>query len=250
MNGKTMKGIVAALAGMLVMACSGCGGGGGGSPPAPTPQPAPAPAKTVVINAEGDSTMYGNEFPGGVLKRTQTPPPVAAQAALRDQFGASVTVVNNGIPGTTVLDDLQGITTQYGSEVALPTKLASDPAQIVVENFGINDSVKGGMTPQIFHDQLTTWVTTVRGMGKIPVLEEPNPVTHPEYAAGLPDYVAAVDQVAKEQNVTLIDQYAYIQSIPNWQSMLTDGIHPDDQLYTLKGQHMAKVLAPIVKSFL
>lgn len=43
---KIMKGIVASLAGALIVACSGCGGGGGGSTPAPVTSVAAMPVPT------------------------------------------------------------------------------------------------------------------------------------------------------------------------------------------------------------
>jgi predicted GH43/DUF377 family glycosyl hydrolase len=51
-----MKGIVASVAGMLVMACSGCGGGGSGSP-APEPVVAPAQPSLKVLKVESDPVI-------------------------------------------------------------------------------------------------------------------------------------------------------------------------------------------------
>jgi lysophospholipase L1-like esterase len=54
--------------------------------------------------------------------------------------------------------------------------------------------------------------------------------------------------VATQMNVPLVTQFDYIQSLPNWQSMLTDGVHPGDQLYAIKAQREYDVIAPLVKS--
>ena len=228
------RGLIASFFWVFVMACSGCGGGGENvGMPVEQAQP-----KAVTIDAEGDSTMYGTEIINGVTVRSADPAPSVAQQSLTSSTRAPVTIENNGSPGTTAYQNLTGHVL-----APLATRLASDPAQIVIENFGINDS--GVTTVSAFHDELTNWILTVRGMGKIPVLEEPNPVTRADYDA-LPSFVQMINQVATEQGVQVIQQYAYIQSLPNWQGMLTDGVHPGDALYQIKGQREAAILAPLV----
>lgn len=93
------------------------------------------------------------------------------------------------------------------------------------------------------------WIAVVRQTGRTPILEEPNPVCNPIYT-NLPAFVNIMRQIAQQQGVTLIQQYDYIASLPNWQSMLVDCIHPNDALYKIKGDREAAVLAPIVKSIL
>ncbi|WP_321968828.1 SGNH/GDSL hydrolase family protein [Paraburkholderia tropica] len=221
---------------------SACGGGGGGDAPAvaqasSAPNATPAP---VVVDAEGDSTMYGNEYPNGATTpvRSASPAPEVAAQTLQSTYQLTVTVENNGSPGTTVAQNLAGHVL-----APLAARLATDSSRIVIENFAINDCTVE--TVQQFHDDLTQWVNVVRSMGKIPVLEEPNPVTRAGFDA-LPSFVAMVNQVGTEQNVTVIQQYAYIQSLPSWQAMLTDGVHPNDALYAIKGQREAAILAPLI----
>lgn len=238
------KGLCVSVLGMLVMACSGCGGGGGGSSPVPVTLAAPAPIKTVLVDAEGDSTMCGFRITNGVgTCLYNVSPPTVMQGLLQKQFGPTVTVENNGVPGTTITQNLNGSLYNGVSTAPLATRLSSDSAQIVIENFGINDYAKS--TLDIFRRDLNTWITTVQAMGKIPVLEEPNPLGYPN---NLSVFVAVIDEVAQERNVALIQQYAYIMTLPNWQGMLTDGVHPGDQLYAIKAQREYNVIAPIVAS--
>lgn len=237
-SGKIMKRIAAAFAGLIVMACSGCGGGGGGAaqPITQTTQAAPKP---VAIDFEGDSTYYGTQVINGVVSRTPNNPPALIQKA----FGSAVSVTNSAAGGATITQALNGISPRYS--VPLASRLSTLAPKIVPSNFGINDAEAGDET--VYRNSLNTWISTVRGMGATPVLEEPNPVcdtTHPK----LDTFVGILRDVAAQQGVTLIAQYDYIKSLPNWQAMLTDCVHPTDALYAIKAQREYDALAPIVKT--
>jgi hypothetical protein len=124
----------------------------------------------------------------------------------------------------------------------------SDPSQIIVINWDINDAnPNSGETPASFEADLLQFVQIAQAAGKVVVLEEPNPVCSTVYAA-LPQYVAVLDQVAAQLALPIVKQYDYIQSLPNWQSYLGDCVHPaDDRLYQIKAQREYAVLSPIVK---
>lgn len=238
-----MKGIAAAFAGLFVMACSGCGGGGGGSP-STVAAAQPKSIQTVAIDAEGDSTMWGLEKDAsGAAFQTKNSAPVVLQSILQGQFSAKIVVNNNGVPSASVADSLNGTAPYYSQPIE--KRLAASASQIVLENDGINDAQR--VTTDQFYSNLTLWVQRVKMAGKTPVLEEPNPITR----AGSPDlapYVAIINQVASVQNVPVVKQFDYIQSLPNWQTMLTDGIHPNDALYAIKAQREAHVLNPIIQN--
>ncbi|MFM0552348.1 SGNH/GDSL hydrolase family protein [Paraburkholderia sediminicola] len=232
-----MKGIAAAFAGVFVMACSGCGGIGGGSPA--VTQTARAAPKVVAIDAEGDSTMVGGQVINGVPGVTANNPP----ALLQKSFGNNAKVIKSAIGGSRVPQALDGTPPRYVAPLA--SRLASLSPNIVLSNFGINDAEFGN--ENLYHADLIAWISTVRSMGAIPILEEPNPVcdaTHPK----LDTFVGILRSVAAAQGVTLISQYDYIKSLPNWQAMLTDCVHPYDSLYQIKAQREYAVLAPIVKA--
>lgn len=231
------KGLCVSVLGMFVMACSGCGGGGGGSSPAPVTQSAPAAKKVITIDAEGDSTFVGaHEINGTVFISENNPP-----ALLQKKLGGSATVINNGKGGADVTQALGGIAPRYVDTLA--TRLASDGAQIVISNFAINDSIR--LSQEEYRNGLISWVNAVRNMGRLPILEEPNP-TCASNITRLDEYVGILRDVSAQQNVTLIAQYDYIKTLPNWQSMLWDCIHPRDSMYEIKAQREYDVIAPIV----
>ncbi|ASW00127.1 SGNH/GDSL hydrolase family protein [Paraburkholderia aromaticivorans] len=234
------KGLCVSVLGMLVMACSGSGGGGGGSTP-PVAQTTQSVPKTVVIDAEGDSTFYGTQVINGVVSRTANNPP----ALLQGMLGANVTVINSAAGGATVLDALNGLAPRYTTPLA--SRLATNNSALVLSNFEINDSLR--LSQDDYRAGLLSWITRVRNMGKLPVLEEPNPVCSPTYP-NVEAYLSVLRDVAAQQGVTLIAQYDYIKSLPNWQAMLTDCVHPYDSLYQIKTQREYAMLQPIVAKLL
>jgi acyl-CoA thioesterase-1 len=234
---------VAMSLGCTVASLTACGGGGGGSSAtpvqvAPVPASAPATQTPVSIYMEGDSTMFG----AGTLQDGSIPNPNAPQEVQID-LGSSVSVVNEGHSGQTLVAMLNGwgtYTQTYASH------LASIPAQVVDENFAINDAAE--YAPFIFQQALVDFVNITRAAGKIPVLEEPNPICGP-YSDQLAALVGIIDSVGIEMNVPVIKQYAAILAIPNWQSDMQECVHPVT-LYKMKGDAEAAVLGPIANQLL
>lgn len=236
----------------LLAACGGSSGSSSSTDQTANTQSAPvsarAPAKTVVIDAQGDSTMYGFQTSDNFQKSWQTAnnPPALLQAQLQAQFGTVVTVINNGVPGATLgerMDGLAGVTS-YAQQIAAQT------AQVVIVNFAINDANPGNAyheTPDQFRNYLIQFIATSQAAGRIVVLEEPNPVTDPTINAAIANMVQVTDQVALQMNLPLVKQYDYILSLPNWQTLLIDGVHPTDALYEVKEQREADVVLPIVQ---
>lgn len=224
-----------------------CGGGGepqvlasSQSASQSASQAAYRPQIAVTIDAEGDSTMFGLETVNGQFVQAASPPPVLVQAALRSLFGPGITVNGYGSPGANLRVELQG-TDNYATP--LRDRLALSRAQIVIENFGINDA---WLPAEEYRSNLRQFVDTVRASGKLPVLEEPNPV-----CAGhdtLDQLVGILNEVAREKAVPLVKQYDAIRALPNWQAMLPDCVHPDDKLYAFKAAREAEVLAQVIRS--
>ncbi|BCF88660.1 hypothetical protein PPGU16_17270 [Paraburkholderia largidicola] len=192
--------------------------------------------------------MWGYQLINGAYGQTPNNPPALLQQLLRNQFGTSaISVENRAVPGATLEDRIAG-SVVYDKPFSV--SIAQEPAKIVLLNFAINDSNPGNNeSPALFQNDLLEFIALAWAQGKIVVLEEPNPVTNPVYA-NLATYSLVIDNVAQTMNVPLVKQYAYIQSLPNWQSMLTDGGHPNDALYAIKAQREADVIGPIVKSLL
>lgn len=247
------RGLAASFLGMLILSCSACGGGSGGSSATPVQKGAPKP---VQILAAGDSTIAGLiKNPDGTYAVTGAPTAdlqADLQAALAPQ---QVTVLKHGVVGSTLPDLIAGT----GTTTNFVQMLTTDTSHIVLENFGINDEVKE--TPDAFRQALEAFVDQVRQAGKIPVLEEPNPLCNPNVdpatnteaidASGrtIAAYVAMVDQVALEKGVALIPQYSLVKALPNWCALMSDGWgHPSVGLYKIKAQNVANVLLPIIRA--
>lgn len=238
-----MNKILVVLCAVLVGACGG-GGGGANEQPASKPQ---VVAKPVFIDAQGDSTMYGltNTSTTGTQWQSVNNTPALLQPALATATGLQITVTNDGVPGASIRDRLQGVCPHYCNET-LPVYLSKTNAQIVVENFGLNDV--GEYDAAAYTDMLNQFVTDVQQAGKVPVLEEPNPTCSDDWNAGFPPYLNAVRDVAAKRGVLLITQYDAIRARPNWQAELPDCWHPNDALYSFKAQREATALAPLVAS--
>ncbi|MGN6085776.1 SGNH/GDSL hydrolase family protein [Trinickia sp.] len=246
--------VSAAFALFIALGLSACGGGGGGSPAsspaAPASDPVPANAqptlptpKTILIEQYGDSTVYGqtNDARGNPVQSPQAAP-VVLQGLLRTKYGASVTILNQGVPGTSAEQLLNG----DGVHPKWQDQMAQSKANIVTIRFGINDSANGpGFVPMfsMYEDQL---VSIAKAAGKTVVLENSSPVMPAPYAA-LPQYAQATLTVAKTWGIPSVDLYGYLIALSNWDSMLSDGIHPTAVGYSIIAQQELTIIGPIVK---
>jgi lysophospholipase L1-like esterase len=219
----------------LLAAC-----GGGGEPPASSVQTASRLQAAIAIDAEGDSTMFGLETVNGQFVQASLPPPVLVQARLRELFGPAVTVNGYGSPGANLRFELRG-TDNYATP--LRERLALSRAQIVIENFGINDAY---LPAEEYRSNLREFVDAVRASGKLPVIEEPNPVCTGH--ENLDQLVGILNEVAREKTVPLVKQYDAVKALPNWQAMVPDCVHPGDALYAFKAAREAEVLAQVIRS--
>lgn len=247
--------------GFLAAFLSACGGGGGGAgstdsaakAPATPAAPASAPVvekKPVLVEAYGDSTMVGYSYPTPGQPAVQLPDnqPAVMQTILQGQYGSTVTVTNNGVSGSRAPQLVDG---SDGYHLPWIQTVANSKAQIVIVNYGINDSFNQPI------DSLETYKTALRSIvdiatagGKVVVFEQPNPVCLPgsnyaEYAP-LASYAQAMADVAAEKNVPIADNYGYVKSLPDWQGMLSDCAHPKGQLYEMEAARLAAVVGPLV----
>lgn len=239
------------IAGMLAIVVSACGGGGGGSP-SPAPQAAAQPViKPVQALWAGDSTSVGYEMINGAYVKTGVVQQ-DLQTALQAQAGSTVTVSVDGIPNSTLEEFLAGT---FGFGQSYSQILSTTPGNLVIENFGLNETVE---SPAQFEQSLIQFVTSTEQAGKVPILEEPNP----SCIAGTPDqelvygngltmgaYAAVVDQVAQTYDLAVVRQYQLIKAMPNFCALMSDGIaHPGDALYAMKAKNQAAVLLPIIQA--
>lgn len=219
-----------------------CGGGGAGSPGAVSSQQ--IVVKTALIYADGDSTMYGwSVLPSGTVQAPDNQA-AAIQSDMRAAFGNTVTVENHAVGGTTILDSINGTN---GFAQPLGVRLSASTAQIVIGNFEINDQYR--MTSAQFGQGWQTWINTVKSLGKVPIMIEPNPICRSD-APNVGPYLDAERAVATANNVLLVAQHDYIYNLPNWQTMLGDCVHPNDALYKIMGDRDATAMALTVQNIL
>lgn len=188
---------------LLLTAC----GGGGSSSPAPAPAPANAP-EPYVVAAYGDSTQEAQGQP---------------HAASRP--GAKV--YNRGVSGTNSAQLLAGTD---GRNLPWAEQMSVESARIVIINHGINDR---GRTVEDYKADLRKLVDGIRKVGKVPMLEEPNPIDEP----GFEVYRDAMRHVAQHMGV-------YFCAQPR--VSLEDKVHPDQPGRALKADRLAKCIGDVL----
>ncbi|MGF6569231.1 acyl-CoA thioesterase-1 [Paraburkholderia sp. GAS333] len=210
------------------------------------------PSKQVLIEAYGDSTTLGITCSNGHCG----PQPQNAVSYLQDELqarhGAQVRVTNDGVGGTTATQLRDGTGNRRAGPTAglpWPQRLAASPAQIVLINYGINE-VMQNQTPEQFYATQTSLVKTALALGKQPVLQTSNPMPDNRLNARLAAMVAMTRRVAIEQKVPLVDQFAYVSSLPDWKTLMSDGAHPKPDLYRLKAEQDFEVVEPLVRRLL
>ncbi|WP_341312166.1 SGNH/GDSL hydrolase family protein [Paraburkholderia sp. IMGN_8] len=203
----------------------------------------------VLIEAYGDSTTLGISCSGGHCGPQAQNAVMYLQDALQATHGERVQVANYGVGGTMATQLRDGA--QRGRTATLPwqERLAASRAQIVLINYGINEVMRN-QTPEQFYEAETTLVKTARALGKLPVLQTSNPMPDNRLNARLAAMVAMTRRVAAEQQVPLVDQFAYISGLPDWKTLMSDGAHPKPDLYRLKAEQDFRVVDPLVRRLL
>ncbi|WP_025599466.1 SGNH/GDSL hydrolase family protein [Burkholderia sp. WSM2230] len=215
-------------------------------------QTAQSAQRQIAIEAYGDSTTLGISCSEGHCGPQAQNAVAYLQDELQMHHGKRVLVANYGVGGTTATQLRDGT----GNRRARPTaglpwreRLAASSAQIVLINYGINE-VMQNQTPEQFYAAQTALVETARALGKEPVLETSNPMPDSRLNARLATMVAMTRRVAAEQRVPLVDQFAYISSLPDWKALMSDGAHPKPGLYRLKAEQDFQVVEPLVRRLL
>ncbi|WP_409076935.1 SGNH/GDSL hydrolase family protein [Paraburkholderia sp. FT54] len=212
----------------------------------------PGPRSPVLIEAYGDSTTLGITCRDGHCGPQALNAVSYLQDELQARHGEQVRVTNYGV-GNTMATQLRDGTgnRRAGPTAGLPwrERLAASPAQIVLINYGINE-VMQNQTPEQFYAAETTLVKTARALGKQPVLQTANPMPDNRLNARLAAMAAMTRRVAAEQQVPLVDQFAYISALPDWKTLMSDGAHPKPDLYRLKAEQDFQVVEPLVRRLL
>jgi lysophospholipase L1-like esterase len=212
----------------------------------------PGPQSQVLIEAYGDSTTLGITCSDGHCGPQAHNAVSYLQDELQARHGERVLVTNYGVGNTTATQLRDGTgNRRAGPTAGLPwqERLAASPARIVLINYGINEVMRN-QTPEQFYAAETTLVNTARALGKQPVLQTANPMPDNRLNARLATMVAMTRRVAAEQQVPLVDQFAYISGLPDWKTLMSDGAHPRPELYRLKAEQDFQVVEPLVRRLL
>ncbi|MFM0180856.1 SGNH/GDSL hydrolase family protein [Paraburkholderia aspalathi] len=213
---------------------------------------ASGPASQVLVDAYGDSTTLGITCSEGHCGPQAQNAVSYLQDELQARYGQKVHVTNYGVGGTMASQLRDGTgNRRAGPTAGLPwqERLAASSAQIVLINYGINE-VMQNQTPEQFYAAETTLVKTARALGKEPVLQTSNPMPDNHLNARLAAMVAMTRRVAAEQQVPLVDQFAYVSNLPDWKTLMSDGAHPKPGLYRLKAEQDFQVVDPLVRRLL
>jgi lysophospholipase L1-like esterase len=194
-----------------------------------------------IVDYYGDSTIWGvdGQTGGG---RVATPAPLVFDQSL--QTAVKHVVNNEGVSSTTCIQLLNGTD---GVHPDWTTQMANTKANVVIVNHGINDSFDPNESVDQYKACLTSLVTIATQKGKKIVLETPNPAKNSGGGtSGLDAYVTGMRQVAAAASVPLIDEYQMLTDFLNGRAVTTicpDGLHPTQDVYTMKGQFAAKTFA-------
>ncbi|AVA33375.1 hypothetical protein C3Z06_06880 [Cupriavidus metallidurans] len=184
--------------------------------------------------------MWGQDGKKPSVVQASVTQPSNAQAVLRAGYGQTVTVANEGVPGTTAVNLVLGTD---GKHLPWTQQMANSTAQIVVVNFCINDSNPAFKeSTETYRAFLSQIVNTARGAGKVIFLVEPNTVDSSILPATA-QYVTVMREVAAQLNVPLVANWGYPAVTP-------DGIHPDAPTYASMGERMAETMWATVGSML
>ncbi|WP_313494037.1 SGNH/GDSL hydrolase family protein [Stenotrophomonas sp.] len=208
-------------------------------------------SRPILIEVYGDSTTLGAQTASGSTVITMESEPKQLQGLLRERFGDAVTVVNKGVGGTQAYQLLSGTD---GMNRPWPEQIANSDADIVILNYALNDQLYNAKpaegvfqgTPESYGEIMALLVQIARDQRKVVVLQEPNPTCHQPRVGNLHRFVEALRSTAKRVDVPLVAQYDFLQGIPNWKDLLSDCVHPGDQLYGIKAKQTFEVVAPIV----
>lgn len=189
---------------------------------------------SVSITVYGDSTTAGLTLKHGAYVITPKNAPAQLQAILKSD-GYCAKVVNDGKSGSGTWNLIKGT---GGFEKPWAQEMASSPASIVVINMGLNDAAlinTGWDTVSVYEKTMNQLVQVGLSSGKEVFVETPNPRNDTVPDALMVRIAAADVAVVKENpDAHLIDERAAILALPNWKAHLSDGLHPDEALYTFK----------------
>lgn len=160
-------------------------------------------APAIVVRMHGDSTQVGAHT-GGINSAT------VAQSILNDMGRSHITVIGEGIGGTTTQLRLYGGVTKNGVTTVKPWPevITDKPADIVTFRYGINDAK--WYPPALFRDHVNRLIDLSEAAGMSVILETPSPTEYeksPE-SASTTDLLNVTIQKNIERNVKVLRRIA------------------------------------------
>jgi acyl-CoA thioesterase-1 len=222
--------IALATAPAILALLTACGGGGEApdvprTPPTNAP-PTPSCKATVRVQMYGDSTQVAAHRWGYL------------QAELDTRYGAGkVLLILQAVSGT---NSEQLIAGTDGLNAPWPQSVDAD---IAVVNHALNDE-------GYHHDDLVTFAHDMavfaQTKGVQMVLETPNPIAPGMNTPDAP-WADITRRAAEHAGVPVADVQAYVLGLPGWEEMLSDGIHPTEDLQSRIARDVtAPTLEPLI----
>lgn len=186
----------------------------------------------------GDSVTQGAFHTHGMRCYSE----IFAERVKREMKRTSDLVINSGIDGTHtsfLLDTYQWSIGQFKPD-------------LVSIMFGINDCKENEITPVVFKNNLETIVHKIRNTNAIPLLQTPNAIDNEGVAnmntasrKRLPAYVDVIREVAKINNIVLVDNWLYWEArgLNVYKNWLDDPLHPNAKGHLEIAQLIFSVLA-------
>lgn len=212
----------------------------------------------VIVGDYGDSTTIGFQVNNGVSSYTSTTTPAVTQKILQKEFGNNVFVVNRGVGGIQALTLLKGASGFTDLIIPWEQEMAQTKASIITINVGINDALyythhypdREPQSPEQIEVTMTKLVQIAKASGKKVILFESIPTSMPDLNKSIELYNTKLQAVAIAQDVPIVHKWAYATKLENYNSLLSDGVHPGDELYTKIAYWNAPTVAAAVKEVL
>lgn len=197
----------------------------------------------LLIEMYGDSTTWGQELVNGEWVQSASNVP----SVLQSKYPTGVTVVNCGIGGLTMPQMVQGAAP---ATKAWDATMRDSHANVVTLNFGINDASQTWEDDTNIVYYINQLISIAQAHGKAVVVETSNPINTPQYNR-LSQVSYLIRTVSHQRSLVLADHHAWIQTgIPNWTTLLPDGVHPNAALYNYKADNLYAIMNPLVQSML
>jgi lysophospholipase L1-like esterase len=269
---------------ILVLALLGaCGGGGGASTeasavattaPAVTAVTPPAPVaadppkidvpvgpvvyKKISIEMYGDSSLDG--FNLNFADMGKESPCQLMQSAVNAKYGAGEISVTCQTPAS---DSTNLVSGQFYKGGAWPLPLTYDQTamtytkpipDLVLINHNLND-IRNQRVLSEYKARMELLVTKAHTAGvKVVVLENSVPLTlqtpygaTPAILATQPAFLQASKDVATAFSLPFVDTYGTTKVLQNWETYITDSIHPNAVLYKLISDNRFATIVPSIE---